>query len=82
MYLVFIAETHLLSMNIMLLCPAGGCGDFYAITIASGAFSGLSVLKQHRLVQDELKEEIGSIHGLQVVSERSVSLMNYLMEFI
>ncbi|KAF8520081.1 bola-like protein [Gautieria morchelliformis] len=45
---------------------SGGCGDFYAITIASGAFHGLSVLKQHRLVQDELKQEIGSIHGLQI----------------
>ncbi|KAF8592478.1 bola-like protein, partial [Ramaria rubella] len=45
---------------------SGGCGDFYAITIASDAFNGLSTLKQHRLVQDELKEEIESIHGLQV----------------
>lgn len=44
----------------------GGCGDFYAITIASAAFKELSTLKQHRLVQNELKEVIKSIHGLQV----------------
>jgi len=45
---------------------SGGCGDFYAITISSGAFKGLSTLKQHRMVQEELKEVIGSIHGLQL----------------
>lgn len=44
----------------------GGCGTFYAITIASSSFSGLPIVKQHRLVNDTLKEEISGIHGLQV----------------
>ena len=44
----------------------GGCGSFYAITIASQAFKGLSIVKQHRLVNDALKKEIEGIHGLQV----------------
>lgn len=44
----------------------GGCGTFYAINIESGAFEGLSKLKQHRLVTAELKEDIEGIHGLQV----------------
>ena len=44
----------------------GGCGTFYAITIASAAFKGLSTVKQHRLVTQELKEEVQDIHGLQV----------------
>jgi len=48
------------------MCLIGGCGDFYAITIASPAFKNLSTLKQHRLVQNELKDVIKSIHGLQV----------------
>jgi BolA-like protein 3 len=46
----------------------GGCGSFYAITIASQAFKGLSTVKQHRLVTQVLKEEIEGIHGLQVRS--------------
>jgi len=50
---------------------SGGCGDFYAITISSDAFKGLSTLKQHRMVQEELKEEIGSIHGLQLKTTAS-----------
>jgi hypothetical protein len=45
----------------------GGCGTFYAITIASKAFKGIPVVKQHRLVNDALKKEIESIHGLQVL---------------
>ncbi|ETW84476.1 hypothetical protein HETIRDRAFT_17930, partial [Heterobasidion irregulare TC 32-1] len=45
---------------------SGGCGSFYAITIASQAFKGLSIVKQHRLVNDALKKEIEGIHGLQV----------------
>ncbi|TDL29778.1 bola-like protein [Rickenella mellea] len=45
---------------------SGGCGTFYAIMITSQAFKGLSVVKQHRLVTQELKAEIEGIHGLQI----------------
>ena len=45
----------------------GGCGAFYAITIASEAFKGIPVVKQHRLVNEALKKEIAGIHGLQVL---------------
>ncbi|KAL7416041.1 bola protein [Mrakia frigida] len=43
---------------------SGGCGTFYAIRITSPAFVGLSKVKQHRLVNTILKEEIKGIHGL------------------
>ncbi len=45
----------------------GGCGTFYAITIASNAFKGLPTVKQHKLVTETLKSEIEGIHGLQVL---------------
>ncbi|KAJ7591389.1 bola protein [Mycena floridula] len=45
---------------------SGGCGSFYAVTIASTAFKGLPIVKQHKLVTEALKEEIAGIHGLQV----------------
>ena len=44
----------------------GGCGTFFAITIASKAFKGIPVVKQHRLVNKALQKEIEGIHGLQV----------------
>jgi stress-induced morphogen len=46
----------------------GGCGTFYAITIASRDFNGLTKVKQHKLVTETLKQEIEQIHGLQVIS--------------
>ncbi|KAI0278582.1 bola protein [Russula aff. rugulosa BPL654] len=46
---------------------SGGCGTFYAITIASKAFQGIPVVKQHRLINETLKKEIEGIHGLQVL---------------
>lgn len=58
----------------------GGCGSFYAITIASEKLKGLPILKQHRRVKDVLKEDMGGLHGLQV--RRSSSPMaNYLTNF-
>jgi acid stress-induced BolA-like protein IbaG/YrbA len=44
----------------------GGCGSFYAILVSSPAFKGLSTIKQHKLVNEVLKEDIKGIHGLQV----------------
>ncbi|KAI8078907.1 bola protein [Halteromyces radiatus] len=45
---------------------SGGCGSMYAIDIASKSFEGKSIVKQHRLVNDLLKEEIKDMHGLQL----------------
>ncbi|KAJ7067977.1 bola protein, partial [Mycena amicta] len=45
---------------------SGGCGTFFAISIASKAFNGISMVKQHQLVTQTLKSEIEEIHGLQV----------------
>ncbi|ORX48844.1 bola-like protein [Hesseltinella vesiculosa] len=45
---------------------SGGCGSMYAIEIVSKAFEGKSMVKQHRLVNDLLKQEIKDMHGLQL----------------
>ncbi|OCF36460.1 hypothetical protein I316_01709 [Kwoniella heveanensis BCC8398] len=45
---------------------SGGCGSFYAIIISSPAFKGLTTIKQHKLVNQCLKEDIKDIHGLQL----------------
>ena len=44
----------------------GGCGSFYAITIASEKLKGLPILKQHRRVKEVLKDDMAGLHGLQV----------------
>ncbi|ORY28286.1 bola protein, partial [Naematelia encephala] len=45
---------------------SGGCGSFYAILVSSREFNGLTTIKQHKLVNECLKEDIQGIHGLQV----------------
>ncbi|GAN02194.1 bola-like protein [Mucor ambiguus] len=45
---------------------SGGCGSMYAIDIAAAKFEGTSIVKQHRMVNDILKEEIKAMHGLQL----------------
>lgn len=43
---------------------SGGCGSMYRVDVESEKFRGLSVVKQHRLVNDVLKEEVKGWHGL------------------
>ncbi|GAA5919621.1 hypothetical protein JCM1841_001086 [Sporobolomyces salmonicolor] len=45
---------------------SGGCGTFYAISIAHESFKGLSTIKQHRIVNELLKDDIKGMHGLQL----------------
>ena len=50
----------------------GGCGTFFAISVESDKFKGLSKIKQHQLVNKVLEEEVKTWHGMQVRT-RSVS---------
>jgi stress-induced morphogen len=45
---------------------SGGCGSMYGIDIVSERFRGLSMLKQQRLVNQVLGEEIKGWHGVQL----------------
>lgn len=45
---------------------SGGCGSMYALEIVSEKFRGLPVIKQHKLVNQILAEEIKSWHGVQL----------------
>lgn len=45
---------------------SGGCGEFYHVQVSSKAFKGMPMIKQHRLVQQILKEEIKGFHGIQL----------------
>lgn len=38
----------------------------YAITIASQKFKGLPMVRQHKLVNEVLKDEIATWHGIQL----------------
>ncbi|KAL7008769.1 hypothetical protein EMMF5_001515 [Cystobasidiomycetes sp. EMM_F5] len=44
---------------------SGGCGTFFAISIESDAFKGLSKIKQHQKVNKILADEVKTWHGMQ-----------------
>ena len=46
--------------------PQGGCGAMYKCYIESPRFAGLNTIKQHKLVQGVLKDEIADMHGFQL----------------
>lgn len=43
-----------------------GCGAMYEINVVSVEFKGLSTVKQHRLINEVLKEQIKDMHGLRI----------------
>jgi stress-induced morphogen len=50
-----------------------GGGDHFQVTVASPRFAGLSLLDQHRLVNDALAEPLrdGTIHELRIRTKGS-----------
>ena len=50
-----------------------GGGDHFQVTVASTRFSGLSLLEQHRLVNEALSEPLrdGTIHELRIKTKGS-----------
>ncbi|KAF9575386.1 hypothetical protein EC968_003437 [Mortierella alpina] len=48
---------------------SGGCGSMYQVEVVSPSFKDLSMVKQHRLVNDALKEEIKGMHGIRLTTK-------------
>lgn len=48
---------------------SGGCGSMYEVFISSVEFKGLRTVQQHRMVNEALKEEIKSMHGLRISTQ-------------
>lgn len=42
---------------------SSGCGSFFSIKVSSPDFEGKTLIQQHRLVNEVLKDEIKAIHG-------------------
>lgn len=61
-----ILKTHFAPKNLAVRDVSGGCGSMFAITVESEKFKGIPMVKQHRLVNEVLKDEIAKWHGLQL----------------
>ncbi len=50
---------------------SGNCGTSFSIKLTSPDFKGKSIIMQHRMINDALKDELKEIHALQIKSEAS-----------
>lgn len=53
-----ILQQELNPVNLKIKDVSGGCGSMFSIFIESEKFKGLTMIKQHRLVNEILKDEI------------------------
>ena len=51
------------AVNVTVEDVSGGCGAMYKAYVESPKFAGLNTVKQHKLVQGVLKDEIAEMHG-------------------
>ena len=47
---------------------SGGCGSFMKVTVTSAEFANKPRVKQHRMVQEVIKEEVAALHGLNIIT--------------
>ncbi|KAK0072254.1 hypothetical protein PV325_011638 [Microctonus aethiopoides] len=45
---------------------SGGCGAMFEVNVIAPEFNGLNTVKQHRLINDTLKDEIKDMHGIRI----------------
>lgn len=51
---------------------SGNCGQAFVIHLRTSAFKGKTLIQQHRMVNETLKEEIKDIHSLQLKTEATL----------
>ncbi|CAH0492662.1 unnamed protein product [Peronospora farinosa] len=69
-------QKHLEAIYVKVTDVSGGCGSMFDVEVASKQFAGQSRVKQHRMVNEILKEEIKNMHGLTIRTMTPEQLQN------
>ncbi|XP_026813855.1 bolA-like protein 3 [Rhopalosiphum maidis] len=48
---------------------SGGCGAIFEVFISTTEFKGMSMVKQHQLINEVLKDQIKAMHGIRIHTE-------------
>ena len=57
--------------DIAVVDVSGGCGSMYEVFVEAPQFRDVKLVKQHRMVTEALKSEIGEMHGIRIMTQRS-----------
>ncbi|VDP18323.1 unnamed protein product [Soboliphyme baturini] len=60
---------HVFLLLIYAIVLSGGCGAMYQVYVKSDKLSGTSVVEQHKMVNNILKEQIKNMHGIRIITE-------------
>ena len=71
-------EAALNPVHLNIIDASDGCGQAFECQIVSTQFEGKSMLQQHRLVNEVLKDEIKQIHAFSVKTFASMDKFNSL----
>lgn len=58
--------TQLEATHVNVVDVSGGCGSMFNVEVVSPQFEGVTRVKQHRMVNEVLKDEIKGMHGLTI----------------
>jgi len=64
-------KTKINCENIEVEDISGNCGTSFSVKIKSPDFKGKTMIMQHRMVNEALKDEMKEIHALKIKSEAS-----------
>merc|ERR1711955_35725 len=57
--------------DIAVVDVSGGCGSMYEVFVEAPQFRDVKLVTQHRMVTEALKSEIGEMHGIRIMTQRS-----------
>lgn len=73
---VIISEESLASIlkekfkgDVKVMDISGGCGAMYEIYVKSPDFKGISLVKQHQMINQVLKDQVKQMHGIRIFTE-------------
>jgi len=52
--------------HVNVIDKSGGCGESYEVIVHASSFQGMPTIKQHRLVQEAIKDDIKKWHAVSI----------------
>jgi BolA-like protein 3 len=61
-----VLKTALNAHFVNVIDKSGGCGESYEVIVHASSFQGVPTIKQHRMVQEAIKDDIKKWHAVSI----------------